>query len=327
MGSAVVDTYPPPTDMRADTDGAQDPLGIEVARDPLGIVDGVPLTGKTMRGLLHDDPFEATFEAAGVGLAIVDLTGRYVRVNESYARLHAMPAEDMIGEPLHHDADRLNGMLVDLERGASNRDEYEIREGTWASIGLRLRTDSEGAASWFVVDAEDVTRRRRAEQELEHRTMHDDLTGLANRVLVLDRLTVALARSARGAGDVGVVFCDLDGFKDVNDRHGHLLGDLVLREVATRLRGAVRPCDTVGRLGGDEFVVVVEPPVSDGDLRQLAERLSEAVTAPLRYQGSDTRVGVSIGSARSSGPELSAERLIARADSEMYAAKRGRRRG
>ena len=278
-----------------------------------------------MRGLLRDDPFEATFEAAGVGLAIVDLTGRYVRVNDSYARLHAVAPEDLIGEPLQYHEDQLRAMLADSSSGAASRGEYEIREGTWASIGLRLRIDLEGEASWFVVDAEDVTRRHRAEQELEHRTLHDDLTGLANRVLVLDRLTLALARSARGAGDVGVIFCDLDGFKAVNDRHGHLIGDIVLRVVAARLRGAVRPSDTVGRLGGDEFVIVVEPPVSEGDLAQLAERLTEVVAAPLREQGTDTRVGVSAGFARSDGTDMSAERLLERADAEMYAVKRARR--
>lgn len=279
-----------------------------------------------MRGLLRDDPFEATFEAAGVGLAIVDLTGRYVRVNDSFARLHAVAPEDLIGEPLRYNSDQLPIMLAEANSDTSSRDEYEVREGTWASIGLRLRIDAEGDASWFVVDAEDVSRRRRAERELEHRTLHDDLTGLANRVLVQDRLTLALARSARGAGDVGVIFCDLDGFKEINDKHGHLLGDIVLRVVASRLRAAVRPSDTVGRLGGDEFVIVVEPPVGEGDLAHLAARLTEVVAAPLREQGTDTRVGISVGFARSDGTDMTAERLMARADSEMYVVKRSRRK-
>ena len=292
------------------------------------MIDG-PDAGDAARGgsldtLLRGDPFEATFEAAGVGLAIVDLTGRFVRVNDAFARMHATEPEDLIGESFRAQ-DRLTVLLDDVAQ-RSTRYEEEIREEVWLSLGVSLRSDPEGQPAWFVIDAEDVSRRRLAERELEHRALHDDLTGLPNRMLVHDRITTALARSKRGAGSVGVAFCDLDGFKEINDKHGHLLGDVVLRVVAARLLAAVRPSDTVGRLGGDEFVVVIGPPVSPEDLAQLVERLTVALSAPLRERGTQTSVGVSIGTAMSDVDcRDDAESMLARADLVMYDVKRGRR--
>ena len=162
---------------------------------------------------------------------------------------------------------------------------------------------------------------RHAEEEAERvgRALHDGLTGLANRTLLLDRLALGLARASRSGEPVTVLFLDLDGFKVVNDQLGHDAGDQVLRLVAQALRSAVRPSDTVSRLGSDQFVLVCES-VDDRSVGELVERVRWAVACA--WAG-PLPVTASVGVARSRVTE-SAEALLARADGLMASAKRGR---
>ena len=153
-----------------------------------------------------------------------------------------------------------------------------------------------------------------------HQARHDVLTGLPNRALVLERLTAMLSRAQRHGSHVGVMFIDLDGFKRVNDTHGHQAGDHLLLEVAQRLREAARAHDVVGRLGGDEFVVVAE--ITDPkDLPGLAARLVEALDDPFALQGGPAvRVRASIGVASDDGARPAGE-VLRLADDAMYTAK------
>ena len=163
-----------------------------------------------------------------------------------------------------------------------------------------------------------VREQERARSALAHRATHDDLTGLVNRQDLHARLTATLQR-----GDAVLVhFLDLDGFKAINDRYGHAAGDVVLTEVARRLRRQARAEDTVARLGGDEFVVVTEP---GADPVAVSGRLREAVTAPIHFAGHDLVVGVSVGHARSGPERTTSDALLAAADTEMYREKAGHR--
>ncbi len=163
--------------------------------------------------------------------------------------------------------------------------------------------------------------RHRAHAELKRLATRDTLTELPNRALLVDRLTLALARSERTGSEVAVVFCDLDDFKLVNDSLGHELGDWVLREVGGRLADAVRPGDTVARFGGDEFVVVADG-ITAGGARRLAERLHGALEAPFVHpESGEHRVGTTLGIALA-GAGVSAEEAIRRADNALYDAKR-----
>jgi len=159
--------------------------------------------------------------------------------------------------------------------------------------------------------------RLRGEEQIRHDAVHDPLTGLANRTLLSDRLEHALARSEREGRDTGVIFIDLDSFKEVNDAHGHATGDAVLAELGRRLPAAVRPSDTVARLGGDEFVVVCEE-TDEASALALGRRLQEAIRPPVTIGDLELTLSASIGVALGRDD---AEALLANADTAVYRAK------
>jgi diguanylate cyclase (GGDEF)-like protein/PAS domain S-box-containing protein len=286
------------------------------------------------------DVFETFFEQAQIGLALADLSTRYVRVNPTYADLVGRAPEDLVGEPFSalldpddrpEDAARVSLLLSGQQSTLQSERRYVMPDGRirWVLHGVSVVPSTAGGAGWFAVSAQDITERRSAEQDLRdltavltERAVRDPLTGLANRGLLEERLRAVLARDARSGDTTGVLFLDLDGFKAVNDDHGHLVGDTVLRTVAARLVAGVRPSDTVARLGGDEFVVLVEAATEEG-VAALVHRLRDAVAAPMAIGDLDLKVGVSVGVALSVGGMLEPATLVARADRAMYEDKRG----
>lgn len=170
-----------------------------------------------------------------------------------------------------------------------------------------------------VLNIRDVTERRRLQEEVEYRAFHDTTTGLPNRQLFMDRLGVALRRSARAGAPVAVLMIDLDDFKRVNDTLGHAAGDRLLVEAAHRIRSVTRDGDTPARLGGDEFAVLLVDVEDALAVTGVAERLLEALSAPLRIEGQRLELTASIGVAI--GPELDASQLLQDADAAMYTAK------
>jgi diguanylate cyclase (GGDEF)-like protein len=165
----------------------------------------------------------------------------------------------------------------------------------------------------------------RARATLARQALHDDLTGLANRTLLLDRLEHALRDSTRTDEPVTVVALDIDGFKPINDTFGHSAGDALLVEIAARLRAAIRPGDTAARPGGDEFVVVL-PGASPDDALETARRIIDAVSAPVTVGEETISVGASVGIAVATTIADKAETLLDRADAAMLTAKRNGRR-
>ncbi|HJV91600.1 MAG TPA: diguanylate cyclase [Holophagaceae bacterium] len=155
-----------------------------------------------------------------------------------------------------------------------------------------------------------------------HKAFHDDLTGLPNRALLLDRLTQALRSLERRPRTLALLFLDLDGFKPVNDRMGHAVGDQLLVEVGTRLAECLRPEDTLARMGGDEFILLLDEIEDAAAALKVAQRVTELVAQPFRLEGEDLRISASVGVALTQVP-MPPERLLHQADLAMYAAKRG----
>jgi diguanylate cyclase (GGDEF)-like protein len=163
--------------------------------------------------------------------------------------------------------------------------------------------------------------RKRVERELSHLARYDPLTGLPNRLLFRDRLTQAVQRIDRRDHVVAVIFIDLDGFKAVNDRYGHAIGDRLLRAVAGRLCGVVRRTDTVARLGGDEFTIILEGLRHPDDAARVAEKVLVGLRAPFGLDGIEVKLGASLGVATACHAHEIPDALTRRADAAMYRAK------
>jgi len=183
---------------------------------------------------------------------------------------------------------------------------------------------SDRAVEGLVVSAIDITALAQSRERLHHLASHDDLTDLPNRAALTERLQAAMSDAVQHRSTVSLIYCDLDGFKHVNDRHGHLAGDHVLQEVARRLAAETRTGDTVARMGGDEFVVLV-PDTGEQALAALVHRIETSLREPIRLPThSVVHVGVTAGTARYR-PGDEADDLLARADAAMYDAKRRKR--
>jgi diguanylate cyclase (GGDEF)-like protein/PAS domain S-box-containing protein len=196
------------------------------------------------------------------------------------------------------------------------------RDGGWRCFEVTV-TDllEDPDVQAIVLNARDVTERKGLEEQLRHQALHDPLTALGNRTLLRDRLQHSLRRQARKHPDVALLLVDLDDFKDVNDGYGHAAGDLVLCEVAERVRSCLRPGDTVARLGGDEFAVLLEDYGADAAER-VAHRIISVVHAPfVLASGEAVTVGASIGIAGARSVDQDPDELLRNADVAMYIAK------
>lgn len=199
------------------------------------------------------------------------------------------------------------------------------RAGRELPVELTVWATRLGEARTFNAFVRDVSERTRLEAELTRQALHDSLTGLPNRTLFLDRLDHALARGARPGSTATVLFLDLDGFKMVNDSLGHAAGDRLLVAVGERLKGALRPADTIARLGGDEFAILLEDTESSGGIA-VAERLATVLAGPVPVEARQVFVQASVGIASARAGEQRADELLRDADLAMYLAK-GRGKG
>ena len=225
------------------------------------------------------------------------------------------------------DRNALRAMLSESVRRPSAPIALEYRVGSaeegyrWMmSRGLGI-LGPDGRLDRVVGSLSDIDRRRSLEERLRYSALHDALTGLANRIQLNDRVAGALAAwSAQEVASIGVIFLDLDDFKAVNDRFGHLAGDELLREVGRRLDKAVRDGDTAARFGGDEFAVLVLDS-TDQELLGVAERIRDSIAEPIELAGELVLVTASIGVATSPGPDARPQDLLHAADIAMYRAK------
>jgi diguanylate cyclase (GGDEF)-like protein/PAS domain S-box-containing protein len=284
---------------------------------------------------------EAALDGSSVALWETDLQNGRVYQSEAWAQMLGGPPTETVATidelvALLHpdDVEPVRRASVEVMQGS--RPLYAIehrvraRDGEWKWILSRGRVTerdpASGRALRMIGTNYDITDRRRIEEAVQSAAQSDPLTGLANRLLLTDRLRLALARSARTGAQIAVLYLDIDRFKEINDRFGHAAGDALLRDFAARLRSSVRASDTVARFGGDEFVVLLDDIKEPEHAMRVAEKIVGECREPLRIEASDVVATTSIGLAFG-GQGAQAEELLRRADAALYAAKSGGRDG
>jgi len=269
-------------------------------------------------------------------VAVVDLEFRFVSVNPAFSRITGYTEGEVQGKPSslldsnQQHVEFYNQLRATAElEGHWKGEIWQRRKGGDEFLGwieLSEVCDKLGARTHFVAVVTDITDQKRAELELRYLANYDTLTGLPNRTLLAERLERAVARARRANSRVGVLFLDLDRFKDINDSMGHAAGDRLLKAAAARLQETVREIDTVARLGGDEFTVVLEDLADAASAEHMAARIVAAFEAPLEIEGrAETSISPSIGVALYPDHAASPNDLLKFADTAMYRAKdRGR---
>lgn len=270
---------------------------------------------------------DTALDTMSQGVCLFDGAGRIIVRNSRFLEIYGLP-EDAVppGTSLSElkEACGRSGAVPERDIAAAdiiadNDVEQELLNGRYIRIGQRVLSDG-GVICTYT----DFTAEKRAEDELLHRTLHDLLTGLPNRSLLVDRIDKAIEESREGRSST-VMLLDIDYFKSVNDNHGHAAGDALLKVVADRLCAAVRATDTVARLGGDEFVLLLQDDEHDCEPAAVARRIIDTVARPIVIEGRPMRVGVSIGIATPPVDGTSTDEILKAADIALYKAKRNGR--
>ncbi len=290
-------------------------------------------SGMAERVLRETNQFAAEIiENAGEGIAVYDREFRYLLWNRFMEDLTGIPAEDVLGKRAVEIFPHMREQHVDdlLRRAiaghtvASPDIHYYVKESGregWVSAVYRPHYDASGTIVGVIGLIRDITQRKAAEQQIEFQAYHDALTGLANRRLFQEHLTLALALAQRRRRLVAVLFLDLDHFKIVNDSLGHSVGDELLKQIAMRLKSVVREGDTVARVGGDEFTVVLQDLQRKDDAVIVAEKVLRTIAQPADIAGHHLYVTTSIGITTFPDDGEDAETLLKNADNAMYRAK------
>ena len=288
--------------------------------------------------------FRAAFDRSPIGMAIIEVdsddahdgvrSGEIVEINGELDHLAHRLGLDSPNDWSHrfwqHGGLGLRTHLVGSLTNAPVRWECQLAGPNgirWVRV-VAAPSDQSATSGrrMLILQIEDITEHRLAQEELAHNALHDSLTGLPNRALLTSRIQHAQERSSRNGRHVGVLYVDLDNFKDVNDTLGHATGDALLREVAARFSSVIRPTDTASRLGGDEFVVLCEDLSTDRveaqtELLEVADRLHDTLREPIGDGDAPLFVSASIGSHLVKGTNAPIRETLGNADVAMYRAK------
>ena len=277
--------------------------------------------------------YRSIFEDAVIGIFQVTPEGRPVSINRALARMHGYDSPEQlmaevsnVGRQLFVDPNALQefGRVLEKDR-AVHSVEFEIyrNDGSkkWISTNVRAVSDADGKVVLHEGTVEDITQRKAAEERVQFLAYYDALTGLPNRTLLRDRALMALPRARRHREKVALLFLGLDRFKTIDDSLGHSVGDLLLKEVALRLKGCTQENDIVARLGGDEFLVLVTGINETADAVVVAERIANSMATEFVIQGHFLSVTCSMGISIFPDHGEEVEALLKNADLAMYKAK------
>lgn len=279
--------------------------------------------------------FRATFHQAAMGIAHIAPDGRILGANDKFCHMLGYSRGELrsrtlfeLSDPQDREAVQqfMQQRLSAAAPAASPEIEkaYRRKDGSllWVCEALGVVTDTQRKPALLVAVSQDITARKDLEERLSHDALHDALTGLPNRAMFFDRVARVLESARRHGAAAAVLYVDLDGFKCVNDSHGHAAGDALLQQVARRLEHCVRAEDTVARLGGDEFGIVLATLTRAQDCEAVAHKIIDALSRPFEITGAVVRISASAGAAVFPTHGEDTATLVAQADAAMYAAKR-----
>lgn len=281
--------------------------------------------------------FRMVFEHTALPMVRNSLDGEFLEVNDAWCNMFGYAREEVLPQHLtwqqltHPDdiesSDALVKKMLAGEIADIKIEKRYLRKGgkvLWGMVQVSLVRDAAGAPEFFIVAIQDITQRKQAEQQISFMAYHDKLTGLPNRSLLFDRLSQAISQAKRDGKFVALLFVDLDGFKAINDQHGHEAGDAILKMAAQRFLACVRAVDTVSRFGGDEFALVLgaldDPQQARGVAEKIVQAFAQGMTLP---DGFECRVGASVGISIYPEHGRAMDDLLTAADQAMYDSKRG----
>jgi diguanylate cyclase (GGDEF)-like protein/PAS domain S-box-containing protein len=280
-----------------------------------------------------EERFRSAFDHAPIGMALVAPDGRWLQVNQCLCDIAGYSESEFKGmtfQAITHPDELAEFMIrltevVDgkvLTHQMEKRYLHKLGHEVWVLVGVSQIRDSESKCLHLIFQIQDITHRKRAEQQLVHEALHDALTGLPNRAWFMEELQISL-NLVRTHKDrlFAVLFLDLDRFKLINDSIGHMVGDQLLIGIAKRLAQCIRPGDKVARLGGDEFTILLDDIRSASEAVEIADRIQKTLSRPFNVGGYETFTTVSIGIALSSPEYQLPEDFLRDADTAMYQAK------
>jgi diguanylate cyclase (GGDEF)-like protein/PAS domain S-box-containing protein len=279
-----------------------------------------------------EERYASTVELAAIGIAHVELGGRFMWTNKRLCEMLGYSKEELLGltiwdvshpDDTHITDEHRAKLHAGLIGSLTSEKRYVRRDGTtiWVRITSTLKRSAEGMPLHDISIVEDITDRKAVEARIQYLATHDEMTGLTNRATFGELLSHTIEASRRRGGQCAVLFIDLDGFKVINDSLGHEAGDLLLKEMAARLRRCMRKSDSVARLGGDEFVVLIEDSNGADSAAEAAKKILTAIVDPVEIMGKECSVSASIGIARYPDDASGAASLMKYADVAMYLAK------
>jgi len=277
--------------------------------------------------------FKEIIEYAPIGIAIVSLDGRFTVVNQTLCNIVGYTNDELIRrtfQEITHPDDLSIDLehvqrLLDGEIDTYRMEKRYIRKDkmlVWVQLSASIFRDEDLTPQYFIAQIEDISERKIRDNEVHQHAYFDTLTKLPNRRMLMDKLNQAFSQFEQYQRKFALFFLDLDHFKQINDTLGHDVGDVILKEAASRLLSCVRSSDTVARLGGDEFVIILTEIASAHDAQMLAEEILHKFSEPIEVNGSELSIGTSIGIAVYDGDaKTSIKELMKYADSAMYESK------
>lgn len=273
----------------------------------------------------------AVYEHSSEGIMVTDADARILIVNPAFTDITGFRQEEVIGQTPsvlrsnRHSEQFYRDMWTALvETGAWQGNLWNRRkdgEAYLISMTINRAADHSSKNVRYVAVFRDITDSHIKDEQIKHLAFHDALTDLPNRLILKDRLQHAIARAQREHTRLALIYIDLDHFKEINDTLGHDVGDLLLQEVAERIRGDLRASDTAVRMGGDEFVILMEAQDQRDDCSRVSTNLIDRISRPMTLKGHSVKVGASLGVAFFPDDAQDMATLLMRADTAMYAAK------